>query len=191
MVGLQPSISYMMKILRRLLKYIFRVILGLFLLVVLVMILLYIPGIQNFVKGKAEQYVENNMGMKLSVGRILLKFPLDLAVEDIFFGKTEQDTMLSADLIQVNVALAKLLNKEIEVRRLVIENAAVNFGDSLSGLKMKVALHELNLRVERLNLAKQEADIPMISLRGGAVVMSLGENKPDTTAEGEPARLEI
>lgn len=178
----------MMKILRRLLKYIFRVILGLFLLVVLIMILLYIPGIQNFVKGKAERYVENNMGMKLSVGRILLKFPLDLAVEDIFFGKTERDTMLSADLIQVNVALAKLLNKEIEVRRLVIENAAVNFGDSLSGMKMKVALHELNLRVERLNLAKQEADIPMVSLRGGMVAMNLGESKADTTAGGEPAR---
>ena len=85
--------------------------LGLLALVVLVMVLLYIPGIQNFVKGKAEQYVERNMGMKLSVGRVLLKFPLDLAVEKIYFGKTEQDTMLSADLIQVNVTLAKLLKK--------------------------------------------------------------------------------
>ena len=177
-----------MKILRRILKYIFRVILGLFTLVVLVMILLYIPGIQNFVTGKAEQYVERNMGMKLSVGRVLLKFPLDLAVERIYFGKTERDTMLSADLIQVNVALSKLLKKEIEVRRLVIENAAVNFGDTLSGMKMKVALHELNLRMDRLNLAKQEADIPTVSLHGGTVFMNLGESEPDTTQPGEPAR---
>ncbi|WP_270488329.1 translocation/assembly module TamB domain-containing protein [Butyricimonas synergistica] len=177
-----------MKSLHKIFKYILRVMLGLLALVVLVMVLLYIPGIQNFVKGKAEQYVERNMGMKLSVGRVLLKFPLDLAVEKIYFGKTEQDTMLSADLIQVNVTLAKLLKKEIEVRRLVVENAALNFGDSLSGMRMKVAVHELNLRVDRLNLAKQEADIPMVSLRGGIVAMHLGESQPDTTEAGEPVR---
>ena len=142
---------------RKLFKYILRIILVLFSLVILIMILLYVPAIQNFVKGKAEQYVNNNLDMKLSVGRILLKFPLDLAVEKIYLGQTEKDTMLYADVIQVNVALTKLLKKEVEVRRLVVENAAVNFGDSLSGLKMNVVLKELNLRVDRLNLSRQEA----------------------------------
>ena len=72
-----------MRFLRKLFKYTLRIILVLFTLVVLVMILLYIPAIQNFVKGKAEQYVNRNLDMKLSVGRILLKFPLYLAVENI------------------------------------------------------------------------------------------------------------
>ncbi|MFR6556489.1 MAG: hypothetical protein ACLURY_00075 [Alistipes putredinis] len=112
---------------RKLFKYTLRIILVLFTLVVLVMILLYIPAIQNFVKGKAEQYVNRNLDMKLSVGRILLKFPLDLAVENIYLGQTEKDTLLYADVIQVNVALTELLKKEIEVRRLVVENAAVHF----------------------------------------------------------------
>lgn len=147
-----------MRFLRKLFKYILRIILVLFSLVILIMILLYVPAIQNFVKGKAEQYVNNNLDMKLSVGRILLKFPLDLAVEKIYLGQTEKDTMLYADVIQVNVALTKLLKKEVEVRRLVVENAAVNFGDSLSGLKMNVVLKELNLRVDRLNLSQQEAE---------------------------------
>lgn len=145
---------------RKLFKYILRIILVLFSLIVLVMILLYVPAVQNFVKGQAEQYVNNNLDMKLSVGRILLKFPLDLAVENIYLGQTEKDTMLYADVIQVNVALTKLLKKEVEVRRLVVENAAVNFGDSLSGLKMNVVLKELNLRVDRLNLSQQEAENP-------------------------------
>ena len=38
-----------------------------------------------------------------------------------------------------------------------MENAAVNFEDSLSGLKMNVVLEELNLQVDRLNLSRQEA----------------------------------
>ena len=102
---------------RKLFKYALRIILVLFSLVILVMILLYVPAIQNFVKGKAEQYVDENLDMKLSVGRILLKFPLDLAVENIYLGQTEKDTMLYADVIQVNVALAKLLKKEIEIMK--------------------------------------------------------------------------
>ena len=163
---------------RKLFKYTLRIILVLFTLVVLVMILLYIPAIQNFVKGKAEQYVNRNLDMKLSVGRILLKFPLDLAVENIYLGQTEKDTMLYADVIQVNVALTELLKKEIEVRRLVVENAAVHFEDSLSGLKMNLVLEELNLRVDRLNLSRQEAEIPFIALKGGKIRMNLGGGEP-------------
>ena len=98
-----------MRFLRKLFIYILRTILTIFSLIVLVMILLYIPAVQDFVKDRAEQYVERNMNMRLSVGRILLKFPLDLAVEKIYFGQTERDTMLYADAIQVNVALSKLL----------------------------------------------------------------------------------
>ena len=37
------------------------------------MILLYVPAIQNFVKGKAEQYVDENLDMKLSVGSNLVE----------------------------------------------------------------------------------------------------------------------
>jgi len=176
--------------LRKLFKYTLRIILVLFTLVVLVMILLYIPAIQNFVKGKAEQYVNRNLDMKLSVGRILLKFPLDLAVENIYLGQTEKDTLLYADVIQVNVALTELLKKEIEVRRLVVENAAVHFEDSLSGLKMNLVLEELNLRVDRLNLSRQEAEIPFIALKGGKIRMNLGggESAVDTVGGGEPMR---
>ena len=47
-----------MRFLRKLFKYALRIILVLFSLVILVMILLYVPAIQNFVKGKAEQYVD-------------------------------------------------------------------------------------------------------------------------------------
>ena len=179
-----------MRFLRKLFKYILRIILVLFSLIVLVMILLYVPAVQNFVKGQAEQYVNNNLDMKLSVGRILLKFPLDLAVENIYLGQTEKDTMLYADVIQVNVALTKLLKKEVEIRRLVVENAAVNFGDSLSGLKMNVVLKELNLRVDRLNLSQQEAEIPFVALKGGKIRMNLGdgESAVDTTGGSEPVR---
>lgn len=179
-----------MRFLRKLFKYMLRIILVLFSLIILVMILLYVPAVQNFVKSKAERYVNDNLDMKLSVGRILLKFPLDLAVENIYLGTTERDTMLYADVIQVNVALAKLLQKEIEVRRLTVENAAVNFGDTLSGLRMNIALKELGLRVDRLNLSQQEVEVPFIALKGGKVRMNLGggNEAADSTGQGEPMR---
>lgn len=181
----------MKNFLRKFLKYFLWSILVLFSLIVLAMILLYVPGVQNFVKGKAVQYVERNLDMDMSVGRILLKFPLDLSIEDIYLGHAGQDTLVAADAIRVNVALSKLIHKEIEVRRLSVENAAFNIEDTLSGMKMKVAVQELALKVDRLNLGQQEAELPSISLRGGNVVMRLGENKPDTSTTTEALRWKI
>ena len=72
-----------MRFLRKLFKYALRIILVLFSLVILVMILLYVPAIQNFVKGKAEQYVDENLDMKLSVGRIFHSiWPLKIFIWD-------------------------------------------------------------------------------------------------------------
>lgn len=67
-----------------------------------------------------------------------------------------------------------------------MENAAVRFEDSLSGLKMNLVLEELNLRVDRLNLSRQEAEIPFIALKGGKIRMNLGggESAVDTVGGG-------
>lgn len=178
----------MMTVLRRLLKYTFRVVLVLFTFVVLVMVLLYVPAVQNYVKEKAEQYVNKNLHLNMSVGRILLKFPLDLSLEKMYLGYPNRDTLLYADAIRVNVSLPKLLRKEIEVRRLAVNNASMHFLDTLSGLDLKIAVKDLNLRVNRLNLAKQEADIPMLSMRNGKMSLTLGQSKADTTGGNTPVK---
>ncbi|MFQ7501920.1 MAG: hypothetical protein ACLRMJ_00025 [Alistipes finegoldii] len=54
--------------LKKILKYTFRTLLVILLVLMLVPALLYIPAVQDFVRGKAIGYASRTLGMDLSVG---------------------------------------------------------------------------------------------------------------------------
>ena len=56
--------------LKKILKYTFRTLLVILLVLMLVPALLYIPAVQDFVRGKAVGYASRTLGMDLSVERL-------------------------------------------------------------------------------------------------------------------------
>ena len=68
--------------LKKILKYTFRTLLVILLVLMLVPALLYIPAVQDFVRGKAVGYASRTLGMDLSVERLRLSFPLRLSVDN-------------------------------------------------------------------------------------------------------------
>lgn len=168
-----------MKVLRKVLKYILRGVLFLWGVIVLLVLLLYVPAVQDYVKTKVESYAAVNLGVNLSVKRVLLKFPLDLYVEKVYVEQVKGDTLLAAGQIQVNVSLLKLLKKEVEVRRLLLEKVVVRLSDSLSGMKLDVVLGQLRLQSGRADLSRQDAEINSLSLTDGKVEFRAGERLAD------------
>ena len=63
--------------LRKIIKYTLRTLIVILLAVLLAPALLYVPAVQDFIRGKAVGYASEALGMDLSVGRIRLAFPLD------------------------------------------------------------------------------------------------------------------
>ena len=53
------------------------------LLFVVLMVLLYVPPVQNFLRKQATSYASEATGMQINVGRIDLRFPLNLLVRDV------------------------------------------------------------------------------------------------------------
>ena len=49
-------------------------------LFIILMILLYVPPVQNFLRKQATAYASQATGMQINVGRIDLRFPLNLLV---------------------------------------------------------------------------------------------------------------
>ena len=68
--------------LKKILKYTFRTLLVILLVLILVPALLYIPAVQDFVRSKAVGYASRTLGMDLSVERLRLSFPLRLSVDN-------------------------------------------------------------------------------------------------------------
>ena len=90
--------------LKKILKYTFRTLLVILLVLMLVPALLYIPVVQDFVRGKAVGYASRTLGMDLSVERLRLSFPLRLSVDNTLLTD-KGDTLLSCGHLSLDVAV--------------------------------------------------------------------------------------
>ena len=166
---------------RKIFKYILRILLIVSLLLILLSMLLYVPFIQNFIRGKAVAIVSEKTGMNLSVERIRLVFPLTLSVDKALMTTPKGDTLAGCGNLSVNVALWPLLRKEVVVRRLSLSEARAHFGDSLSGFELRAEVGRLTVGSVRADLKQSEADIASLGLDDGRVRLFVGESPPDTT----------
>lgn len=181
------------KMFKKIIKYTFRVVLcGLVLLIVLPF-LLYIPGIQNFIRRQAESYVARNTEMRLSVRQIRLSFPLRLVVDDVMVSTPVLDTMAYCTRLEADVALWPLLRGEVVVHRFGFDGTTVNYADSLAQFGLYARVGHFSLAADRIDLKGSVADISGIELEKGTVRLSIGEGPPDTsaTAEGKPVAWKI
>ena len=74
------------------------------LLIIALPLALYIPWVQNKAKDIACHYVKEKTGMDLQIGKILIKFPLDLSLDDMQLLDENGDTMIVAKNFTANVA---------------------------------------------------------------------------------------
>ena len=94
------------------LKCIKWVILTPIILFITLMILLYIPVIQNIVCKQAVKYASQATGMEINIGRIDLRFPINLLVSDIDI-KEKSDTIQAVKSLNIKVYAYPLLKGRI------------------------------------------------------------------------------
>ena len=95
---------------RKWIKWVSWVILTPILLFVVLMILLYVPPVQNFLRKQATVYASQATGMQINVGRIDLRFPLNLLVRDVEVVQAP-DTLLTLPVLMCMCRLC-LCSKE-------------------------------------------------------------------------------
>ena len=92
-----------------------------FLLFSLLILLLYLPPVQWFAVNKASKLASESTGLDITVGRLDLRFPLDLLVRDVLAVEPEsKDTLLALDRLKVELRLWKLFKKELEIEEVSI-----------------------------------------------------------------------
>ncbi len=103
-------------------KIIAWILLSVFLLFVVLVILIQIPSIQNKIKDQAIQYLEGKIGTKVALQRIEIGFPKKIVVKGLYLESQQQDTLLYADNLAVDISLFKLLNNTIELNSIALDN---------------------------------------------------------------------
>ncbi|GAB2975625.1 hypothetical protein GCM10027049_07810 [Mucilaginibacter puniceus] len=108
------------------LKTILWIVASVILLVLLVVILIQIPAVQNFAKDKAVTFLQNKIHTKVEIGHISLGLPKLLVLEDVFFEDQQRDTLLAGDKLKVDISLLKLLDNQVEINEINLQGITTN-----------------------------------------------------------------
>lgn len=154
---------------RRFLKYLFRIVAAVFLLLFLVFFLLYLPPVQNYIRKTAVRYVNTNYGMVAEVGKFRLGFPLELVLEDVYAGKTATDTLCAVKSLRLDIGLGRIWKKELSVNELDLRQVKFVWLNDTTGMNLTIDAGQLRLDIPRIDLSNKRVEVGNIYLADGEV----------------------
>lgn len=84
-----------------------------FLLVAIVVVLLYLPPIQDVVRGEAVDFLSEKTGTVVTLESLHLRFPLGVKLQGLYVEDQRGDTLLYAGDVRTRVGLRALIGKRI------------------------------------------------------------------------------
>ncbi|SHH79616.1 translocation/assembly module TamB domain-containing protein [Flavobacterium defluvii] len=103
-------------------------------LLLLLIILIQVPSVQNFAKDKAITYLHKKIKTKVTLNRIAIKFPKDVVLEGFYFEDQKKDTLLAGNRLEVDVDLFKLVSSELEINSVKLQNVKANISRNKEGV---------------------------------------------------------
>ncbi|MDB5141945.1 MAG: hypothetical protein JWQ66_658 [Mucilaginibacter sp.] len=95
-------------------------------LLLLVVILIQIPAVQNFAKDKAVTFLQNKIHTKVRIGHISLGLPKLIVLDSIYFEDQKKDTLIAGDQLKVDISLFKLLSHKVEINEINLKGVTAN-----------------------------------------------------------------
>lgn len=102
------------------------IIMSILILVVLIVILIQVPSVQNWAKNKAVTYLENKIHTKVSLGKINLRILDGLQIEKLYLEDQKKDTLLYVDDFRVDISVLQLLRSKAMISNIALNGAVAN-----------------------------------------------------------------
>jgi hypothetical protein len=106
---------------RLFLKIVLWLIVSVIALVLLVVVLIQVPAVQNFAKDKAVSFLEGKIHTPVRIGHISLGLPKLLVLENVYFEDQKKDTLLAGEKLKVDISLLKILDNQIEINEVNLQ----------------------------------------------------------------------
>ncbi len=159
-------------------------------LILLIVILLYTPFVQNMAKNFAIEKIEQSTNFRVSLGKFRLHFPLNLELQNLAITQ-QGDTMLSASEVNADIAFLPLLRQRIKISELSLIDARYIQGTADSALYINAHIDKFTTQATELSMNIQEILIGENTLLDGANIhLALNDTvttPTDTSTTGEIA----
>mgnify|MGYP000417671389 CR=1 FL=1 len=188
---------------RKWLKWVAWILLTPIILFVILMVLLYIPPVQNLIRKQATAIASEATGMDISVERIDLRFPLNLLVRgvqviqpiqadkqissvpgDSLAVKQVSDTLLTLESLNVRVQAWPLIRGKVELDEVTVNGVFLNSADLIEGIRIRGVLGRFFLESHGIDLKKEDAVINRVELSDTHMLVVMNDTttaEPDTT----------
>lgn len=155
-------------------------------LVIILFLLFYFPPFQNWAARKAAAVASEKASMEISVGRVRLAFPLDLALEEVKVLEPQApkavDTIAYVSRAVVNVQLLPLLKSQVIVDELLLQRMKVNTTHFISNVRISGDVGNLKLKAHGIDLSRENVRVNDAVLDDSRLLVELADTaKPDTT----------
>jgi hypothetical protein len=188
-----------MKQRKRWIKWLLGILLTPFLLFVLLMIAVYVPSVQDVLRKEVVTRASEATGMDIAVGRIALRFPLNLLIRDVRVvnpnnNLSTPDTLLIMKSLNVRVQALPLLKKQVQVDGITLNDITLNSAHMIDGMVVKGELGRFYLRSHGIDLHQEAVTLNALELSDTelSVLMNDTTTTPapeDTTTLSLPWRV--
>lgn len=100
-------------------------------LLLLIILLIRMPAVQNYVVGKVTNYLENKIGTPVDIGYINITFPKKIVLENVYFEDQSKDTLVAGEKLLVDINMLKLLKNTVEVQQLELKGITAKINRTL------------------------------------------------------------
>ena len=147
----------------------------------ILILLLYIPPVQQFAVNKICHTVNSNSNFRINIEAFHFTFPLKLSVRNYNLSYNDSKIIDGED-IEISISPAALLKGEVELHYLSIENTTINSDTLIDGIKIEGEIGYLRTVARNIAIAKESADIRMFHLSDSkADITILDSEEPDST----------
>ena len=156
-------------------------------LFLLLMVLLYVPPVQDYIRRKATAIATEASGLDISVRRIDLRFPLNLLVRDVHVSQPvdslRSDTLLSVGSLSAHVQAWPLLRGQVEVDGILLSDAEVHSGNLIDGMALDGTLGRFFLRSHGIDLAQERVILNNVELADTHLSVTLSDTTQTAPAD--------
>jgi translocation and assembly module TamB len=130
-MGKDRSLQARRSLPRRLLRIVGRTLLTIFVVLLILFFLIQTPFVQNFVRGKAENYLSRKLKTRVRIGGLEVGLFQSVLLKNVYIEDRHQDTLLSAGLIDVRVRMLALLHHHLDIGLVHLEDLTAKISREL------------------------------------------------------------
>jgi hypothetical protein len=94
-------------------------------LILLFLIIIQASVVQDYARKKTVSYLEHKLKTKVEIGKLRIKFPITISLQNVFLGDKSKDTLLYGGEIKVNINMFRLLKGDIRIKEIALNHVVV------------------------------------------------------------------